>query len=114
MALSVSLVEVFVIGDRKEVIADVTFDSSYPTDGEALVGSQVSLGTELSYVSSGVAMKSDESDAVVVAYDAAAGKLVAFQSTTGAPNKLVEVANTTDLSAYTARLRFVGKGTASA
>lgn len=112
MALTVSPQKVFVNGDRKEAFIDVTFDSSYPTGGEALSATTLNFLTELNYVSSGVAVKGDGTLAVLVAYDYTNGKPQAFKSNTASNPQ--EVANTADLSTYKVRLRVVGKGLATA
>lgn len=112
MALTVTLNKVYSIGDRKEVLATITFDSSYPTGGESLTASDLGLALELDYVSGGLARNG--TNAVSTVYDYTNSKLMAFQSTTGAPNKLIEVANTSDLSSYAVKVRVVGKGKAAA
>jgi len=43
MALTISVVERTVFGNKRIVIADVDFDSSYPTGGESLQASDVGL-----------------------------------------------------------------------
>lgn len=113
MALTITTNKVYSIGDRKEVIATITFDSSYPTGGESLTASDLGLALQVDYVESG-AVARNGTNAVVTVYDYTNSKLMAFQSTTGAPNKLIEVANTSDLSSYAVRLRVVGKGKAAA
>lgn len=45
MGLTVSVVKRTVFGDQKVTIADITFDSSYPTGGEALNLQQLGLNT---------------------------------------------------------------------
>lgn len=97
-----------VAGNKKVRYRTVTFDSSYPTDGEAIAASDFGLKKIEVLEVCGLAMKTDESDAVAVSHDPTAGTLVAFQSTTGAPAKLVEVANTTDLSAYSVIVKAIG------
>jgi hypothetical protein len=112
MALTISNQKVFVVGDRKESHADVTFDSSYPTGGESLTAADLGFDGELNYVSGGVAVKSDGTLAVLVAYDYANSKLQAFKSNTAANPQ--EVADTASLATYKVRLRCVGKGLVSA
>lgn len=77
----------------KLVAAQITFDSSYPTGGEALVASDFGL-TEI------LAVICLPSGGYVGEFDEANGKLKTFWVDTtvdGAP--LAEVADTTDLSA---------------
>lgn len=113
MALTISLVEVFVIGDRKAVVADVTFDNNYPTDGEALTGTNLGLDIELNFVSSGAAMNAAGTSAVVTRYDHANSKLLAFESGDAVSTPLDEVGNTESLDGYVARVLAIGKGKAA-
>lgn len=111
MGLTVTPVKVFVVGDRKEAHVDVTFDSSYPTGGEALTAATLGF-TELNYVSDGIARKSDNTLAVLVSYDYTNSKLLAYKSNTAANPQ--PVADTADLSTYKVRLRVIGKGLVTA
>lgn len=43
MAVSISIVDRFKYGNAMTVVADVTFDSSYPTDGESISASSFGL-----------------------------------------------------------------------
>lgn len=43
MALSFSITDQTVVGDQRRVVATVTFDSSYPTGGEAVTPSNFGL-----------------------------------------------------------------------
>jgi hypothetical protein len=43
MALTIAAVKSFVIGDRRQVIADVTPDNSYQTGGLALTAANIGL-----------------------------------------------------------------------
>jgi hypothetical protein len=58
----------------------VTFDSSYPTGGEAIVAADFGLTTLHSVMVHGVAVKSDLTDSVAVAWNPTTGKLVAYRS----------------------------------
>jgi hypothetical protein len=116
MALTVTNTKVYVIGDRKEVIATVTFDSSYANagsgvHGEALVGSDLGLDIQLDYVSCGPATSADGLHAYVVAWDSTNSKLTVWKS--NGTTDLIPVANAVDLSTYTCRVRAVGKGKAT-
>ena len=85
---------------HKLVAVQITFDSSYPTNGEALVASDVGLNEIL-------AVFSEPKGGYNFVW--AAGLLEAFwvdTTTDGAP--LAEVANTTNLSAITAWLLILG------
>lgn len=103
----------WVNGNKKEVLYDATFDSSYADNGEALVATDVGL-RKILHVSDGVARKSDGSDAVLTSYDYTNEKLLAFRqkdpaAAGGADIALPEVGNTADLSAYSVRLRILGR-----
>lgn len=98
MGLTIAPVKSYVTGDRRTVIADVTFDSSYPTGGEALTASDLGLTGTLTYVNAAPAPTGH-----VCPYDRTNSKLMAFNGTT-------EIANTTDLSTVTTRLMAIGKG----
>ena len=47
MALTVNVVRSFVVGDHRETVADVTFDSSYTTGGLAITAAQLNLSNIL-------------------------------------------------------------------
>lgn len=90
-------------GNRKEVIATVAFDSSYPTGGESLAPSLLGFQA-FDFVSftntGGYVFEFDHTNSKVLAY-------WVDTTTDGAP--LAQVANTTDLSGVTtARLRAIG------
>lgn len=107
MAVIVSIVKVFNKGDRKEVIADVTFDNSYPTGGEPLTGADLGLEIELNAVENvsvftGAAFSPGKS----VAYDHVAKKLALTSAG-------VEATNASDQSTVKARVAATGKGRAA-
>jgi hypothetical protein len=84
---------------RKCGFADITFDSSYPTGGEAIAAADLKLATaiELLIHAGGDA----DGNAHQFVHDRTNGKILAY--TAGA-----EVANTTDLSTLTPRFFFLG------
>ena len=98
MALTISPVRTFVLGDHRCVIADVTFDSSYATGGESLTNTDLGLTRSLMSLDAGVATTGH-----ACPYDYTNQKLMAFNGTT-------QIANTTDLSAVTTRVVAIGKG----
>lgn len=110
MALTVTPVKVWVNGDRKEAIYDITFDSSYPTGGEALTAATLGLADELNYVSDAVAWNGTL--AVLTKYDYVNSTLLAFKSNTAANPQ--EVANGASLASYKVRLHAIGKGQVTA
>ncbi len=97
MALSVVPVRTFVIGDRREVVADVTFDNSYTTGGLALTPAQLGMTTL------DVVIATSAATGQTFPYDYAAGKLMAFAGS-------AQVAPATDLSAVKSRVVVHGKG----
>lgn len=78
----------------KVVLAQVTFDNSYPTGGEAITLSDLGLvGVDLIICGLPVA------GGFVPTYDNANQKIKLYASTTGTPSALVEFTNTGDASA---------------
>lgn len=127
MGLSLSMVRETVFGNRRVKVVDVTFDASYPTNGEALTPANLGLQTiDLVLVS--------PDGGYLFAYDYTNQKLKAFtpvkaqaahshtentavaytQNATTATGGAItaaaaaEVANTTDLSSVTCRLVAIG------
>ena len=97
MAATLAVVKRSHPGSQRIVVADVTFDNSYPTGGEAIAAGDAGLGAIQFAVTGG-------NTANTFAWDYTNGKLLAYVRTTGA-----EVANTTDLSTTTIRVRFEGR-----
>ena len=77
-------------------VAEITFDSSYPTNGESLTAAQFGV-TSLSYV------KADDTDDYTFVYNYTNSKLKAFVRTTGE-----EVTNQTDLSTVVTNVLVIG------
>ena len=98
MALTITPVRSFVVGDRRMVIADVTFDSSYATGGEALVASDLGLKLGLDSIHAASTTRGH-----TCPYDYVNGKLMAFSGGT-------EVSAATDLSRVTTRVTAIGRG----
>lgn len=98
------------LGNTKAIVVDITFDSSYPTGGEP-VDPVASLGlSHVTYMPPVILRKSDNSDAVYVAWDITNLKLLAYWVTANAGAVAsVAVTNTTDLSAYSGRFMFFGE-----
>ena len=98
MALSVTTNRTDTVGRyTKYTTGTVTFDSSYPTGGEALLPTALGLSSKIEFVSFSPAA------GYVFEYDYTNQKLKAYWPTTDAtaPNVAKQVANTTDLSAVT-------------
>lgn len=97
MALTVAQVgRSTVFGNKKVTVADITFDSSYPTGGEDLNPSALGLA----FVDFLVA---DGANGYNMVYDYANSKLKAYGSTAG-----TEVANATNLATVVCRVMAVG------
>lgn len=90
MTIAVAVKKTVNVNTNKIVLADVTLDNSYPTGGEAVVASDFGLAG-INHVICG----SPPLGGFVATYDPIAGKIKLWQSTTGAPALLVEVADTT-------------------
>lgn len=104
MALTTTIVEQTVFGNHRVVIADLTFDSSYPTNGEAV--SLAALGlTSIQHAT--LTNKSG----YIAEYDYAADKIIVRYPTASGTAPLVasQVANATDLSSLTVRILAIGK-----
>lgn len=102
-----------VFGNKKVKVRTITFDSSYADNGESLTASDVGLRKIEQVIPNGPFRKSDGSDAIVPSYDFTNAKLLAFDqkdpgSAGGTDIAFPEVANTTDLSAYSGRVTFIG------
>lgn len=104
MALTVTTVRRTVYGNRRVVIADVTFDSSYLTGGESLTPSDLGL-TAVDRIDAGVS-----TGGYVIVYDHTNSKLMAFQgdNTNAAAAPLIQVPNATNLSAVSVRVDAIG------
>lgn len=99
MALTVSVNRTDTVGRyTKYKTGTITFDSSYPTDGEALSASAVGLSSKIEFI------QVSSAAGLVFEYDYSAGKLKAIWPTTDAtpPGPGEEVADTTDLSSVVA------------
>lgn len=102
MALTVSLTLQGVHGAQRIATGTISFDSSYPTDGESFTLSQLGFGSQLYHLNvspkSGYVFEVDYTNKKLKAY------IVGSTSSV-----LSEVANTTDLSALTG-VRFFAVG----
>ena len=99
--------------DIKLRVRKVTFDSSYPTGGEAITASDFGLTRLIACVPLGPAIKSDVTDAVAVAWNPATGKLATYRQKDpadagGADIALPEVADTTNLASYSVHVLAIG------
>jgi hypothetical protein len=87
-----------VLGNRRQVVVDVTLDNSYPTGGYALSLATLGVDGVPDYV-----IASATTTGHLLVYNYSTSKLMAFNGTT-------QIANTTDLSAVVVRLIAQGKG----
>lgn len=97
-----------VMGSRRVVTRDITFDDSYPDDGEALTPADVGLEV-IVYAPPAIAKDTGNDAGVLVTYDITNSKLLVLWGNAGTASVLPEPAATTDLAAYSARMRFEGR-----
>lgn len=104
MGLTLTKVSRNQAGQRREALYDFVFDSSYPTGGEALTAAQLGLKQieTLEVVES--------PDGYFFDYDRANSKLKAFyvDNNNASDGPIIQVPDTTDLSAVNGRLRARG------
>lgn len=89
-----------VAGNVRMAVRDITFDSSYPTGGEALSASD--FGMQVILASIPTVRTAGTGSVTAVQHDIENGKLLAYTAA-------AQVANTTDLSAVTVRVIAFGK-----
>jgi hypothetical protein len=81
------------VENLKVVVATITMDNSYLTGGELVAASDFGLRGIFTVICG-----APPQGGWLPAYNPVAGTIKLFQSTTGAPAALVEVASTTDVS----------------
>jgi hypothetical protein len=111
MALTVAVpTKQGVIGDLKYTIVNITWDSSYATGGLALTAAAVGLTTVYGVLTLG-STGAGPTGLVEGNYDTANAKLQAFGGDGAAATivQLKEITSTTNLSAITSILLFIGK-----
>lgn len=97
-----------VVGNKRERVYDVTFDSSYADDGESLTPSDVGLKVIEQAIPHGAFIDAGNDNGILVRYDVAEQKLVAIWGNAGTASVLPEVTAATDVSAYSGRMTFKG------
>jgi len=107
MALTLANREDLSVGNKRGVRVDITFDASYPTNGEPLTPADLGLGRINQLISDQGGLGSDFGR--VIQYDRENELLLAFQSIDAAA-AMAEVPNATDLSDLTVRVTAVGIG----
>ena len=117
MALTISAVSGSAApwGNKRRRDFDITFDDSYPDNGEALTAANFGFKKVESVIPHGPFRKSDGSNVILVSYDHTNSKLLAFRGKDpgdagGADIPFPEVAATTDLSTYSGRVTVIGFG----
>jgi hypothetical protein len=110
MALTVAKVSGadYTSGNKKVRVRTITFDSSYPTAGEALSASDLGLKAVQQFIPHGSFRNADGTLGIVVSYDYTNAKLIAHWGNAGTASGMPEVSSTTDLSAYSGRVTVVG------
>ena len=90
----------YVQGNKRRTATDVTFDSSYATNGYAFTANNLGLGV--------VEELTTQFGAVTVKVDYTNSKLVCFFAGAATPSVLTECTATTNLSAVTGTVMAVG------
>lgn len=101
-----------VFGHYAVAVADYTGPAGpggYVAGGEAVAAGAVKLGA-IEVAFDGLASGAAATDAVIYHYNRGTGKVQAFWGNGAAASQLTEVTAGTDLSAYTGRLVFMGRG----
>lgn len=97
MAASVTSIDKTVVGNKRQSVAEVTFDSSYPTGGESVTAAQLGL-SKVDYALCNIIAVGGTVDVAEAFYDKANSKIKVFDQTPA------EVANTADLSTLSVRI----------
>ena len=101
MAVTVTIKHATVFGNKRIVVADITFDSSYPTSGEPLTATNLGLtNIEL--------MLAAPDGGYVFEYDHTNHLLKAFWGSATASAVLAEVTNATSMSSIVSRIFAIG------
>lgn len=110
MALTISANPPELVGRERVVRATVTFDSSYPTGGEAFTAAQLGL-TSLKNVYASAGLGSSTTGYVPVWNRSVSSPLLLVlmgDNDNASDGPLIEVANTTDLSGFVCQVEAVG------
>jgi len=100
MALTFSSLNFSVAGNKRRTIGTVTFDTSYPTGGEAVTANQVGMGKIEQFL---IAFPVSSTPAIRAAdYDYTNDKLRVYGE------NFAEIANATDLSTFSCKFEAVG------
>lgn len=106
MAAVVTITDRFDAGNANIIVGTIALDSSYPTGGEAISANALGLGKVAALIPTGSGQLGYHAE-----WDGANSKLLMFYADydAGADGALIQVPDTTDLSAVTA-LGFVAIG----
>lgn len=104
MALSFSEVVKTTLGHKRLVVTKATFDSSYPTGGEALAAADIGL-QEINAIFAELG-----DTGYVIRHDKTNGKLMAYygDNNNASDGPLIEVPNATNLSTLDVHLLVIG------
>ena len=106
MALAFSVRRSYKLGNRTQKVVEVTFDDSYPNNGEAITAANVGL-KHIDNIQCEPAVAADGATAVLVAWDRTNSKLLAFES--GASGAVFpEKGDTESLATYVASVTVTG------
>jgi hypothetical protein len=94
-------------GNKQRLVRTITFDSSYPTGGEALTKATLGVHRIFEVLPHGPFRNTDGTLGITVAYDYTNSKLAAYWGNAGSVSGMPEVADTTDLSTYSGRVTFI-------
>lgn len=106
MALTITEISRTVFGNKRIVISEIAFDSSYATGGEALTAANLGLASIDALIPAGPAAAAAGATAVATKFDRTNNKLQAFWTSVTSVSTpetlsvaLAEVASTTNLAA---------------
>jgi hypothetical protein len=106
MALTHTTLVRTVFGDKRVVITESTLDNSYITNGEPLTAAEFGLASIEAIIATPA-----NNDGYVPSWDRTNSKLIMLygDNNNAADGPLIEVPNTTDLSAVQVTLQVIGK-----
>lgn len=103
MAATITVNSVAVPGDRHFAIADVTFDSSYPTGGYAVTPATFGLTSSIDF------LVANDAAGYNVRFDNVNSKIMLYDTGASSGAVLAETASTTDVHTVTTRVLAFGK-----
>lgn len=112
VTFTVTLRKVFVIGDRKMVVANVAAAGATTAGGDVLLPAALGLADECNVLLTGAAADAGQTSFFITQWDDTDNK-VAFINATAAVGATVPLAQSTATIAHTFRMIAIGKGTAA-